>query len=66
VRLREEGILAVVAAPGYCRTNFGGYAGFRSPEEGARPIVRAAVDGSPDELFGKIVDDENIYEEFGW
>jgi NAD(P)-dependent dehydrogenase (short-subunit alcohol dehydrogenase family) len=28
VRLREEGILAVVAAPGYCRTNFGGYAGF--------------------------------------
>ncbi|KAL2788245.1 hypothetical protein BJX66DRAFT_327239 [Aspergillus keveii] len=56
VRLHEAGILAVVVAPGYCRTNFGG----------ARPIVRAAVEGSPDELFGKIVDDENIYEEFGW
>jgi NAD(P)-dependent dehydrogenase (short-subunit alcohol dehydrogenase family) len=66
VRLREEGILAVVAAPGYCRTNFGGYAGVKSPEEGAQPIVRAAVEGSPDEFFGKIVDDENIYEEFGW
>ncbi|KAL3459603.1 hypothetical protein BJX64DRAFT_264618 [Aspergillus heterothallicus] len=66
VRLREEGILVVLAAPGYCRTAFGGYTGVKDPEEGAQPIVRAAVEGSPDELFGKIVDDENIYEEFGW
>ncbi|KAJ0414031.1 NAD(P)-binding protein [Aspergillus carlsbadensis] len=66
VRLREEGILAVVVAPGYCRTNFGGYSGVKTPEEGAKPIVRAAVEGSPDELFGKIVDDENVYEDFGW
>ncbi|KAL3484604.1 hypothetical protein BJX62DRAFT_230139 [Aspergillus germanicus] len=54
VRLREEGILAIVAAP------------VKSPEEGAQPIVRAAVEGSPDALFGNIVDDENIYKEFGW
>ncbi|KAL4735269.1 hypothetical protein BDV11DRAFT_37862 [Aspergillus similis] len=66
VRLREEGILVVLAAPGYCRTSFGGYTGVKDPEEGAQPIVRAAVEGSPDELFGKIVDDENINKEFGW
>ncbi|KIA75509.1 short-chain dehydrogenase [Aspergillus ustus] len=66
VRLREEKILSVVAAPGYCRTNFGGYTGVKDPEDGARPIVRAAVEGSPDELFGTIVDDENFFVEFGW
>ncbi|KAL4942710.1 hypothetical protein BDV06DRAFT_191514 [Aspergillus oleicola] len=66
VRLRKENICSILAAPGYCRTNFGGGTGVKSAEEGARPIVRAAVEGSPEELFGKIVDDENIYADFGW
>ena len=66
VRLREEGILCVPAAPGYYRTNFGGGTGVKSVEEGARPIVRAAIEGSPVELFRKIVGDKNTLVGFGW
>lgn len=66
VRLQKEDILAVLACPGYCRTNFGGYQGVKSAEEGARPIVRAATEGDPKELFGKQIDDENTLVEFGW
>ncbi|CAG8940940.1 unnamed protein product [Penicillium salamii] len=50
----------------YCRTNFGGGQGVKSAEEGARPIVRAAIEGSPKELFGNIVEDEKMLIEFGW
>lgn len=66
VSLEMENILAVHAAPGFCRTNFGGDQGVKSAEEGALPIVRAATEGSPKELFGKLVDDENTLVEFGW
>ncbi|KAI3204641.1 hypothetical protein CBS147311_3821 [Penicillium roqueforti] len=66
VSLEKENILVVLAAPGFCRTNFGGGQGVKSAEEGARPIVRAATEGSPKELFGKLVDDENTLVEFGW
>ncbi|CAI7585034.1 unnamed protein product [Penicillium glandicola] len=66
VRLEKENILSVLAAPGFCRTNFGGGQGVKSAEEGARPIVRAATEGTPKELFGKLVDDENTLVEFGW
>lgn len=54
------------AAPGFCRTNFGGGQGVESAAEGVRPIVWAATEGSPKELFGKLVDDENTLVEFGW
>ncbi|CAI7597918.1 unnamed protein product [Penicillium palitans] len=66
VSLEKENILCVLAAPGYCRTNFGGGQGVKSAEEGARPIVRAATEGNPKELFGRLVDDENTLVEFGW
>ncbi|KAJ5213457.1 Short-chain dehydrogenase/reductase SDR [Penicillium cf. viridicatum] len=66
VSLEKENILCIVAVPGYCRTNFGGGQGVKSAEEGARPIVRAATEGNPNELFGKLVDDENTLVEFGW
>ncbi|KAE8390307.1 putative short-chain dehydrogenase [Aspergillus alliaceus] len=66
VRLQKENILAVLAAPGYCRTNFGGGQGVKSAEEGARPIVRAATEGDPKELFSKQIDDEKTLVEFGW
>ncbi|KGO64728.1 Short-chain dehydrogenase/reductase SDR [Penicillium italicum] len=66
VSLEKENILVVLAAPGFCRTNFGGGQGVKSAEEGARPIVRAATEGSPKELYGKLVDDENTLVEFGW
>ncbi|KAJ5189544.1 hypothetical protein N7491_005873 [Penicillium cf. griseofulvum] len=66
VSLEKENILAVLAAPGFCRTNFGGGQGVKSAEEGARPIVQAGTEGSPKELFGKLVDDENTLVEFGW
>ncbi|KAJ5952083.1 uncharacterized protein N7479_010496 [Penicillium vulpinum] len=64
--LEKENILAVLAAPGYCRTNFGGGQGVKSAEEGARPLVRAATEGNPKELFGTLVDDEKTLVEFGW
>ncbi|OQE44494.1 hypothetical protein PENCOP_c002G08427 [Penicillium coprophilum] len=66
VSLKKENILSVLAAPGYCRTNFGGGNGVKSAVEGARPIVRAATEGTAKELFGKLVDDENTLVEFGW
>ncbi|CAG8233422.1 unnamed protein product [Penicillium salamii] len=66
VSLEKEDILVVLASPGYCRTNFGGGRGVKTAEEGARPIVRAAIEGSPKELFGKIVEDESMLVEFGW
>ncbi|KAL3257704.1 hypothetical protein ABHI18_006634 [Aspergillus niger] len=66
VRLQKENILSVVVCPGHCRTDFGGGRGVKSAEEGARPIVRAATEGSPDEMFGKVVEDEGYFVEFGW
>lgn len=65
VSLEKEKILCILAAPGYCRTNFGGGQGVKSAE-GARPIVRAAAEGNRNELFGKLVGDENTLVEFGW
>ncbi|KAK3385132.1 short-chain dehydrogenase [Podospora didyma] len=58
VTLREEGILVVVAAPGYTRTKMTAGEGWKTPAEGARSIVRAATGGDRDELFGTMVADE--------
>lgn len=66
VRLQKENILVVLAAPGYCKTAFGGFQGVKSAKDGARPIVRAATEGDPKELFGTQVDDEKTLVEFGW
>ncbi|KAJ5496671.1 hypothetical protein N7463_008658 [Penicillium fimorum] len=66
VSLEKENILSVLAAPGFCRTNFGGGNGVKSAEEGAQLIVRAAIEGTPKELFGKLVADENTLVGFGW
>ncbi|KAJ5470585.1 hypothetical protein N7530_007942 [Penicillium desertorum] len=62
----SKSAIKMITAPGFCRTNFGGGQGVKSAEEGARPIVRAVTEGSPKELFGKLVDDENTLVEFGW
>ncbi|KAJ5817609.1 Short-chain dehydrogenase/reductase SDR [Penicillium robsamsonii] len=66
VSLKKENILSVLAAPGFCRTNFWGGNGVKSANEGAQPIVRAAIEGTSKELFGKLVDDENTLVEFQW
>ncbi|PYH36254.1 uncharacterized protein BO87DRAFT_384712 [Aspergillus neoniger CBS 115656] len=66
VRLQKENILSIVVCPGHCRTEFEGGNGVKSPEEGAQPIVRAATKGPPEELFGKVVEDEGYFVEFGW
>lgn len=54
-----------MVCPCHCRTDFGGGRGVKSADEGAQPIVRAATEGSPVELFGKVVEDEGNFVEFG-
>ncbi|CEL05179.1 hypothetical protein ASPCAL06298 [Aspergillus calidoustus] len=66
VTLSEEGISVVLAAPGYTRTNFSGGNGVKEASQAAVQIVRAATEGNPREYFGKVVDEENFLEEFGW
>ncbi|KAE8145189.1 hypothetical protein BDV25DRAFT_165219 [Aspergillus avenaceus] len=66
VRLKDEGILVVAASPGYCRTNFTGGKGVKDAAQGARNIVRAAVEGEPESLFGTLVAEEYPVEEVGW
>ncbi|OJI81246.1 hypothetical protein ASPTUDRAFT_32668 [Aspergillus tubingensis CBS 134.48] len=64
VRLQKN-ILSIVVCPGHCRTDFWGGRGIKSTEEGARSIVRAAIEESPEELFEKLVEDEGYFVEFG-
>ncbi|KAL4992935.1 putative short-chain dehydrogenase [Aspergillus recurvatus] len=66
VTLAEEGISAILAAPGFTRTNFTGGHGVKDASEGAKEIVRAATEGNPGDLVGKVVDAEHTLEEFGW
>ncbi|PLB54184.1 NAD(P)-binding protein [Aspergillus steynii IBT 23096] len=57
-RLADEGIAVVAAAPGMCRTRFTGWQGRKDAGEGARVIVRAAVEGVGREVSGRYVADE--------
>ncbi|RAK99577.1 NAD(P)-binding protein [Aspergillus ibericus CBS 121593] len=66
VTLAKEGILAVAVDPGYCRTNFNGNRGRKDPGLGAQVIVRAATEGDPKEMVGRLVDDDDSLAEFGW
>ncbi|KAL4872537.1 hypothetical protein BDV12DRAFT_193255 [Aspergillus spectabilis] len=66
VVLAEEGISVVLVAPGFTRTDFTGGEGVKDAGEAAVQIVKAVVDGTPGEFFGKLVDEEGSLEEFGW
>lgn len=44
----------------HCRTDFGGGRSVKSAEERAQLSVRTAKEGSPEELFEKVVEDKGI------
>lgn len=49
---------------GFCRTDFTGGQGVKEASDGAKVIVRAAIEGDPKELYGTLVADEGT--QFGW
>ncbi|XRM39558.1 hypothetical protein ABZX51_002908 [Aspergillus tubingensis] len=58
VKLADEKIAVIAAAPGYCRTSINGGQGVKEASDGARVIVRAATEGDPVKLSGTFVADE--------
>ncbi|KAJ9156775.1 NAD(P)-binding protein [Coniochaeta hoffmannii] len=58
VKLKQEGIAVVAAAPGMCRTKFTGGQGRKDASDGARVVVRAATEGAGEEVNGTYVSDE--------
>jgi NAD(P)-dependent dehydrogenase (short-subunit alcohol dehydrogenase family) len=66
VRLADKGISVVLVVLGYTRTNFTGGNGVKEASQAPLQIVRAATEGDPREYFGTVVDEEDVYEEFGW
>ncbi|KFA53857.1 hypothetical protein S40293_01618 [Stachybotrys chartarum IBT 40293] len=59
-----ENIAVILAAPGHTKTQFTGGRGVKEPSQGAANIVRAATEGKPNDLVGKINAEELT--EFGW
>lgn len=64
VKLADEKIAVIAAAPGFCRTNFTGGQGKKDASDGASVIVRAATEGNPEELSGTFIADEGFG--LGW
>ncbi|GLA88273.1 hypothetical protein AtubIFM56815_002717 [Aspergillus tubingensis] len=64
VKLADEKIAVIAAAPGYCRTSINGGQGVKEASDGARVIVRAATEGDPEKLSGTFVADEQW--SLGW
>ncbi|KAK0615697.1 putative short-chain dehydrogenase [Bombardia bombarda] len=62
--LRDEDILAVPACPGYARTNLTRGQGRKTASEGARIIVRAAIEGDAKTVYGTFVADDIV--QYGW
>ncbi|RYP12517.1 hypothetical protein DL765_007279 [Monosporascus sp. GIB2] len=63
-RLKAENITVVAVAPGHTKTQFTGNRGVKEPREGAANIVRAATEGKPEDLYGKLQAEELV--EYGW
>lgn len=61
---RAEGIAFVAVCPGHTRTRFTEGQGVKEPAEGAANIVRAATEGDPRQMYGKLQADELV--EYGW
>ncbi|KAI5866008.1 short-chain dehydrogenase [Durotheca rogersii] len=63
-RLKPENITVVAVAPGHTKTQFTGNRGVKEPSQGAANIVRAAIEGKPEDLYGKLQAEELV--EYGW
>ncbi|KAK2792574.1 hypothetical protein FQN52_003079, partial [Onygenales sp. PD_12] len=58
--LKEDGITVVIVCPGFCATNLNDYAGILEPSVGAEQIVKAATNGTHDEVSGTWVSEGGI------
>ena len=54
--LKDDGIVALALCPGFCSTSLTQYGGPIPPEEGAKTIVKAATEGSNEEMGGLFFD----------
>lgn len=54
--LEKEGFVVSASDPGYCGTNLNHYNGMKDPREGAKVLVRAAVE-SKEKVHARVVDE---------
>ena len=52
------GVATVVACPGFVKTAFAGYIGYKKPEEGGQSIADRVIKGSNEEVDGKFILDD--------
>ncbi|KAI7165510.1 hypothetical protein D0869_11375 [Hortaea werneckii] len=57
--LEKEGFVVSASDPGYCGTNLNSYAGMKDPRDGAKVLVRAAVE-SKDKVHAHVIDEEKF------
>lgn len=55
--LEAEGFVVSASDPGYCSTNLNGYRGLKDPRDGAKVLVRAAID-TKEKIHGHVVDED--------
>lgn len=60
--LQEDGFVVTGSDPGYCATNLNAYNGFKDPREGAKVLIRAAVE-EKEKVHARVID-ENGPEEW--
>lgn len=58
-RLEKEGFVVSASDPGYCGTNINGFTGFKHPRDGAKVLVRAAVEAK-ENVHAHVVDEEKF------
>ena len=55
--LEKEGFVVTASDPGYCSTNLNGYHGMKDPRDGAKVLVKAAVDAK-EKVHGRVVNED--------
>lgn len=63
--LQDEGFVVSASNPGFCGTNLNNFHGVRDPREGAKMLVRAAVDPK-EKVQGRVLNDEGPEEFCPW
>ena len=56
-KLERDGFVVTGSDPGYCGTNLNGYHGMKDPRDGAKVLVRAAVDEKT-KVHGRVIDEK--------
>jgi len=55
--LEKEGFVVSASDPGYCSTNLNDYHGMKDPRDGAKVLVKAAVD-SKEKVHGRVINED--------